>query len=68
MAPVRGLFYQSKRFKPEIAFVINDFGGAETVQSGELKEWFKSKEWLGTDLQGPTSRAINFGAQRRETL
>ena len=37
------VFYQSKRFYPEIPFVIEDFGGAETVQSGDLKEWLKSE-------------------------
>jgi len=37
------MFYQAKRFMPEIPFVINDFGGAETVQSGELKEWLKKE-------------------------
>jgi 2-oxoglutarate dehydrogenase E2 component (dihydrolipoamide succinyltransferase) len=50
--PVMGsnLFTEHRRLMAEVTFKINDFGGAETVQSGELSKWnFKEGDYVEVD-------------------
>merc|ERR1712232_1363002 len=37
------LFYNSYRMMADVTFKIEDFGGAETVNSGDLYEWLKKE-------------------------